>query len=117
MTGPEQLAQLFDALSHPVRVQVLAQLASQREYVSELARILGISRPLLYMHLQKLEAAGLVRGNLQLSDDGKAMKFYEIVPFQVRLSPGELATLDITQVIRFTDAASGPSEAGQTGRP
>ena len=108
MTGPEQLAQLFDALSHPVRVQILAQLASQREYVSELARILGISRPLLYMHLQKLEAAGLVRGSLQLSEDGKAMKFFEIVPFRIRLSPEELASLDTTQVIRFTDAASAP---------
>ncbi len=117
MTASEQLAQLFDALSHPVRIQVLAQLASRREYVSELARILGISRPLLYMHLQKLEAAGLVRGSLQLSDDGKAMKFYEIVPFRITLTPGELAALDPARVIRFTDAASDLSGAGQTGRP
>ena len=108
MTGPEQLAQLFDALPHPVRVQVLAQLACRREYVSELARILGISRPLLYMHLQKLEAAGLVRGSLQQAVDVKAMKFFDFVPFRIRLSPEELASLDTTQVIRFTDAASAP---------
>ena len=34
----------------------------------------GTSRPLLYMHLDRLEKAGLVTGQLELSDDGKAMK-------------------------------------------
>jgi len=38
------------------------------------ARRLGTSRPLLYMHLDRLEKAGLVTGQLELSDDGKAMK-------------------------------------------
>ena len=37
-------------------------------------RRLGTSRPLLYMHLDRLEKAGLVTGQLELSDDGKAMK-------------------------------------------
>ena len=37
------------------------------------ARRLGTSR-LLYMHLDRLEKAGLVTGQLELSDDGKAMK-------------------------------------------
>jgi predicted transcriptional regulator len=54
--------------------------------VSELARRLGLSRPLLYMHLERLEKAALVVGHLELSPDGKAMKYFELVPFELRLT-------------------------------
>jgi predicted transcriptional regulator len=52
-------------------------------HVSELARRLGISRPLLYMHLDRLEKAGIVTGHLELSEDGKAMKYFELAPFEM----------------------------------
>jgi predicted transcriptional regulator len=55
-------------------------------HVSELARRLGISRPLLYMHLDRLEKAGIVTGHLELSEDGKAMKYFELAPFELRLT-------------------------------
>jgi DNA-binding PadR family transcriptional regulator len=45
-----------------------------------------MSRPLLYMHLDRLEKAGLVTGQLELSEDGKAMKYFELVPFEVRVT-------------------------------
>lgn len=45
-----------------------------------------MSRPLLYMHLDRLEKAGLVDGHLELSDDGKAMKYYELLPFDLRVT-------------------------------
>ena len=45
-----------------------------------------MSRPLLYMHLDRLEKAGLVNGHLELSDDGKAMKYFELVPFELRVT-------------------------------
>jgi len=56
-------------------------------YVSQLARDIHLSRPLVHMHLQRLEAVGLVKGTLELSQDGKAMKFFELLPFAVNLSP------------------------------
>jgi predicted transcriptional regulator len=40
------------------------------------------------MHLDRLEKAGLVSGSLELSDDGKAMKYFELVPFDLRVTPG-----------------------------
>jgi DNA-binding transcriptional ArsR family regulator len=89
LTGDELVA-MMAALSNPVRVQILARLAGGRDYVSHLAREIGISRPLLHMHLQRLEAAGLIVGTLELSDDGKAMKFYEVTSFDVRLTPESL---------------------------
>jgi DNA-binding transcriptional ArsR family regulator len=67
-------------------MRVIAELAHGRLHVSELARRLGMSRPLLYMHLDRLEKAGLVDGHLELSDDGKAMKYYELLPFELRVT-------------------------------
>lgn len=55
-------------------------------YVSALARRLGISRPLLYMHLERLEKAGIVSGELELSADGKAMKYFELTPFELNVT-------------------------------
>jgi DNA-binding transcriptional ArsR family regulator len=56
---------------HEADVRILAQLADGRDYVSHLAREIGVSRPLLHMHLQRLEAVGLVVGSLELSEEGK----------------------------------------------
>lgn len=89
-SGPELVSALA-ALSNPHRIRLLAELTSGRTHVSELARRLGISRPLLYLHLRKLEEAGLVEGSLELSDDGKALKFYAISRFDIRLTPRVIA--------------------------
>jgi predicted transcriptional regulator len=59
--------------------------------VSQLARDVGISRPLVHVHLQRLEAAGLVTGHLELSGEGKAMKFFEVNPFALNLTPETVA--------------------------
>jgi DNA-binding transcriptional ArsR family regulator len=79
------------ALASPHRLRIVGELKRGRNYVSQLARVVGLSRPLLQMHLSKLEAAGLVSSRLELSDDGKAMKFYELEPFQLTLTPEAIA--------------------------
>jgi predicted transcriptional regulator len=65
----------------------VAALAEERSYVSRLARDLGISRALLQVHLRKLQAAGLVSASIEVSADGRAMKFYEVAPFALTLTP------------------------------
>lgn len=92
-SGPtgDDLVAMLAALANPIRLRIVAKLASHRDYVSHLARELGVSRPLLHMHLQRLEAAGLVAGYLELSDDGKAMKFYEVTDFDLHLTASALA--------------------------
>ena len=77
---------MLTAVANPQRMRVIAELAGGRVHVSELARRLGMSRPLLYMHLDRLEKAGLVTGQLELSEDGKAMKYFDLVPFELRLT-------------------------------
>ena len=91
-SGDELLAAL-SALANPHRLRIIAALHGGRNYVSQLAREIRMSRPLLHMHLQKLEAAGLISGTLELSEEGKAMKYYEVAPFVLALSPQEVARL------------------------
>jgi predicted transcriptional regulator len=86
-TDPARLLDVLAALDNPHRLRAIAYLAEGRIYVSELARQMGMSRPLLYLHLGKLQAAGLVRGSLELSESGRAMKWFELVPFEIRLTP------------------------------
>ncbi|MFI5801646.1 ArsR/SmtB family transcription factor [Streptomyces sp. NPDC051561] len=85
------LVRVLATLSNPHRLRVVAALAGGRNYVSRLARELDISRALLQIHLKKLEAAGLVSSQLELSPDGKALKYYEVSPFSVHLTPEHIA--------------------------
>jgi predicted transcriptional regulator len=89
LTGDE-LVRVLATLANPHRLRVVAALAEERNYVSQLARELAISRALLQVHLRKLQAAGLVSAAIEVSEDGKAMKFYEVTPFALRLTPGTI---------------------------
>jgi predicted transcriptional regulator len=88
----DELLQVLATLANPHRLRVVAALAEERNYVSRLARDLGISRALLQVHLRKLEAAGLVSASIEVSADGKAMKFYEVAPFALHLTPESIMT-------------------------
>ncbi|MER6824897.1 winged helix-turn-helix domain-containing protein [Streptosporangium sp. NPDC000563] len=111
MTGAvptgDELVVVLAALANPLRLRIVARLADGRDYVSHLARDIGISRPLLHMHLQRLEAAGLVVGSLELSEDGKAMKYYEVTDFHLRLTASTLA--EAVQTLTRSDPEKGPA--------
>jgi ArsR family transcriptional regulator len=96
----ENIVKVFDALSHPARVKIMGILYQNKRYVSELARIMNISRPLLYMHLQKLESSLLIQGNYEISTDGKAMKYYEVLPFELKVTPAILFSISESIPIR-----------------
>ena len=87
LTGT-RLVTALSALAMPLRLRIVAALASGgRNYVSQLAREVGISRPLLHLHLQKLQEAGLVTSKLELSSDGKALNYFEVADFAIELTP------------------------------
>src|SRR6185437_1742027 len=89
--GDRHLA-ILAALANPHRMRIVAALAGGgRNYVSRLAREIGISRPLLHLHLQKLEEAGLVTSKLELSQDGKALNYFEVTQFAFHLTPAAVA--------------------------
>ena len=111
MTQPrptgDELVVMLAALASPLRLRIVATLAGGRDYVSHLAREIGVSRPLLHMHLQRLEAAGLIVGTLELSDDGKAMKYYEVADFDLHLTASALA--EASQTLTRSDPEKGPA--------
>jgi len=108
LTNEAGLLAVLTAVANPQRMRVVAELTGGRVHVSELARRLGMSRPLLYMHLDRLEKAGLVVGQLELSGDGKAMKYFELAPFDVRLTAET-----ITEAVRAEADAGGRDARAQ----
>ncbi|HET6212915.1 MAG TPA: winged helix-turn-helix domain-containing protein [Micromonosporaceae bacterium] len=102
----DDLVEMLAALANPIRLRIIARLARGRDYVSHLAREIGVSRPLLHMHLQRLEAAGLIIGSLELSEDGKAMKYYDVTDFNLHLTASALA--EAAQTLTRSDSPKGP---------
>ncbi len=91
MTGDHTLA-VLGALANAHRLRIIAVLhTAGRNYVSQLAREVGLSRPLLHLHLKKLSDAGLVRSHLELSADSKALSYFEVTNFFYELSPATIA--------------------------
>ena len=87
----DRLLAVLAALASPHRLRIVAALAAGgRNYISRLAREIGISRPLLHLHLQKLEEAGLVTSQLELSHDGKALNYFDTVDFALHLTPAAI---------------------------
>jgi len=102
LTDGDRLLAVLAALANPHRLRVIAALAdSGRSYVSQLARDIGISRPLLHLHLQKLEQAGLVSSRLELSADGKALNYYEVRNFAFPLTPSAIAAAAQTLTVKL----------------
>ncbi|MFE7311859.1 ArsR/SmtB family transcription factor [Streptomyces sp. NPDC057555] len=107
-----ELVQVLATLANPHRLRVVAALSQRRNYVSQLARELGISRALLQAHLRRLEAVGLVSAELELSSDGKAMKYYEVTPFVLHLTPES-----ITQAVPNLGSHDAVRQDGRKGSP
>ena len=91
-TEGDKLLAALAALANPHRMRIVAALAGGgRNFVSQLAREIGISRPLLHLHLRKLQDAGLVTSTLELSTDGKALNYFDVTEFAFHLTPAAVA--------------------------
>lgn len=96
----DELLLFLEALSNSHRLRIIAVLSEGRQYVSELARELGISRPLLYLHLQKLEEANIVSSSMEILESGKTAKYYILNSFQVEVNEKMIASLASTLTIK-----------------
>jgi len=105
----EELSSRLAAIASPQRMRIIALLAGERLHVSELARRVGMSRALLYMHLAKLEEAGFVTGHLELGIDGKALKFFETVPFSLTIDVETLVDVVNTDLTDTTPTTTTPT--------
>lgn len=96
------LSDQLAAVASPQRMRILAALAAGEQHVSQIARQLGMSRPVLYMHLTKLADVGFIQGRLELSEDGKAFKYFQLLPFSL--------TVDISTVIAAVASLTAPAK-------
>ena len=64
----------FKALASGVRVEILKRLDARRETVTDLSNLMSLSKPTLLEHLEKLQAAGLVKR----LDEGRKWIYYEL---------------------------------------
>lgn len=77
MPGPPRITldqESFKALASEVRVGVLKKLDERRQTVTDLSNLLGLSKPTLLEHLEKLQTAGLVKR----VDEGRKWIYYEL---------------------------------------
>lgn len=64
----------FKALASEVRVEVLKQLEAQRMTVTDLSNAMGLAKPTLLEHLDRLVSAGLI----VKKDEGRKWIYYEL---------------------------------------
>lgn len=71
-TQPQRISDIegLKALSHPVRMRILEELAARDASVVDLAESLGTTRHRLYYHVKKLAEAGLVESAGEREDAG-----------------------------------------------
>jgi predicted transcriptional regulator len=100
LNSGDQLLTLLEALSNPQRLKIIAVLSEGKQYVSQLARELGISRPLLYLHLKKLEEANIVSSDMEILESGKAAKYYMLNSFHFEMNEKIIHELAPTLTIK-----------------
>ncbi len=81
MDTAEELAELLRVLSNPVRLKILALCLEERSS-KEIREILGLSKPLFISHMKKLLNSGLISCKVKRLD-GKAVKYYKTVNFEI----------------------------------
>jgi len=87
--GIDERIKLCGALSNRHRLSIIAALLSEKEkkkYISELTKELEISRPLLYLHLRKLEEVGILKGKTELGKGDRARRYYALCDFELCLN-------------------------------
>jgi ArsR family transcriptional regulator len=91
VTQLNQLAETLDALGHPLRLKILAQLTDGELYLNEIANKIGVNRALAKVHLKKLERAGLVKSRVVVVEgEAKALRYYKLQDFEIHVSPKTL---------------------------
>ena len=87
MADPDQI---FLALKSETRRKILAMLAGEPMYLTQLAYQLDLGQQAIFRHLQLLEEAGLLESDFQDAGQGAPRRYYHIakaVRVEVQISP------------------------------
>ena len=104
----QRLAAILDALGNEHSLTIISILADGERYGSELAKEVGISRPLLYLHLKKLENVGLVESEIRhFEEPPYTKKFYKAKNFELTLSLNKIREIVKQEEKYVTNANDG----------
>ena len=95
------MSTVFDALSHPIRREVLEHLKSGGMTAGELADKFAVSKPTMSGHFAKLKAAGLIRGENRAGH----------IVYTLNMSTLEEAVMGFMGRMGFTTGEPEPSAA------
>jgi len=87
------MVRVLKVLSVELRLQILVLLSERPRYAYELARELGISYPLVHLHLRALERAGLIVSEYEVAEGGKLRRYYRVRDFRIEISPESLRSM------------------------
>lgn len=99
------MTEVFDALAHPIRREVLEMLKRGGMTAGEIADCFPVSKPTMSGHFAKLKAAGLIRGENRGGS----------ITYTLNLSTLEEALLGFMGRVGIgTGEAGEPGSAGET---
>ncbi|MEM1820952.1 MAG: winged helix-turn-helix domain-containing protein [Thermofilaceae archaeon] len=87
----EQLVKTLRVMANPIRLRMLALIAARPRHAYELSKLLGLSYPLVHMHLRALEKAGLVEG--AYVEEARVKRVYRLKDFRLVLDGETLGKL------------------------
>ena len=88
------LVSVLKALANPIRIKILIMCAEKEKTNRELRDALGISKPLLIVHLKELVKNGLLTYRVELDEDEMLIKkYYTTTNFNLVINPKTLKKL------------------------
>jgi len=87
----ERMVKTLRVIANPMRLRMLALIAVRPRHAYELSKLLGLSYPLVHMHLRALEKAGLVEG--AYVEEARVKRVYRLKDFQLVLDGENLRKL------------------------
>ena len=92
----EALAKILTILGNETRLKVIAALQDGKMFIQELSQSLGVSYPLLHLHLKNLESNGIVKSEYSVGTDKTrryVKRYFELVDFRIEVSPELIAKI------------------------
>jgi DNA-binding transcriptional ArsR family regulator len=75
-----KVSNFFDALSHPVRVEIVTELLKGKRCVSDIRELVDVNQPNVSQHLSVLKANGIVDWH----QEGKRKCYFLINPLLIK---------------------------------
>lgn len=95
-TTLEELSEILSLLGNLTRLRVIAALSKRPMFIQELSSELGVSYPLLHLHLKNMEKHGIVKSEYTVGTDKATRyvkRYFSIINFKLVITVDLIAKL------------------------